>query len=181
MKKAAIFLADGFEDVEALATVDVLRRADVIVDLVNVEGCETVKTGRGITLVTDKRLNEVRFDELDALILPGGLGGYETLLKNEKIHKEVKRAYEEGKLIAAICAAPGVLGKIGILNGKKATIYPGMEKELDGAIYVKNEVTKDGNIITAPGMGKTIEFALAILEELEDASVAKEIAQSIVF
>ncbi|MCR5667119.1 MAG: DJ-1/PfpI family protein [Eubacterium sp.] len=181
MKKAAIFLADGFEDVEALATIDILRRGGIDVAIVNVEGRETVKTARNIVMYTDLRLNEVRFDELDALILPGGLGGYETLLGHEKIHKEVKQAYEDGKLICAICAAPGVLGKIGILNGKKATIYPGMEGELNGAQYVKNEVTKDGNIITAPGMGKSIEFALAILEELEDAAKAKEIAESVVF
>ncbi len=181
MKKAGIFLADGFEDVEALATIDVLRRGGVDVQMIHVEGRETVVTARGIRLYTDRKLNEVCFSDLDAFILPGGLGGYQTLLANEKVQKEVKEGYERGKVIAAICAAPGVLGKIGLLQGKKATIYPGMEEELKGADYIKDELVQDGKIITAPGMGKSIEFGLAILKELTSEENAKEIAQSIVF
>lgn len=171
-------LADGFEEIEALATVDVLRRAGL--DVVTAGIPSTIIQGsRNIKVVADKRLEDVNFDEFDALVLPGGNPGYVNLGKSNTIMEAIKKFDSEKKLIAAICMAPTVLAKAGILEDRMATVYPGGERELprprDGRVVV------DGNIITSQGPGTAIEFALKIVEILLGPEKSDEIKRQLVY
>ena len=155
-------LADGFDEIEALTVVDVLRRAGIAVDTVGVVG-SVITSLHEIKVTADKRLSEANADDYDGIVLPGG-AGYLTLARTGQITNILKKLNSQGKLIAAICAAPYVLAKAGVLEGKRATIYPGMEKELP---YPRDErVVVDNNIITSQGPGTSMEFALKIVEVL---------------
>jgi len=162
MKKVMVPLADGFEEIEALTVVDVLRRIGIQVDTVGVVS-SMITGSHGVRVMTDKKLAEVK-EDYDAIVLPGGNPGYKNLARTSKLIEILKKMNSQGKLVAAICASPSVLAQAGILEGKKATIYPGMEKELP---YPRDDkVVIDGNVITSQGPGTAIEFSLAIVEAL---------------
>ncbi len=159
-----IFLAKGFEEVEAIATIDVIRRAELEICTVGI-GSKLVCGSHNIPVFCDLDESEISVnDYIDGIILPGGMPGTLNLEKNKTVNDFIKYATENDKLIAAICAAPSILGHKGLLNCKKVTCFPGFENELDGAEVVNDFVVSDGNIITAKGMGSAIGFGLAICE-----------------
>ena len=175
-----VHLATGYEEIEALTTVDILRRAGVEVQLVSVEDCLTVESTHGIRVEADITFTQADYDRCSMIVLPGGMPGAVNLEAHEGLMNQVCRKADEGGWIAAICASPAVvLAPHGILAGKKATVYPGMEDELlkYDAVPVTDGVVRDGNIITGKGPAYAAEFALAVLEALEGRSKADEIAE----
>lgn len=173
-----VFLAKGFEEIEALAPVDVLRRAGVKVQTVGVTG-KRVTGSHGISVNCDIAIGEAQFHELDGIILPGGLPGTTNLEADETVDKFIDYAARNDKIIGAICAAPMILGHKGLLRGKNAVCYTGFEKELDGAHILDRPAVRDGNIVTGWGAGGAIDFALLYLETLYDnEEIAKKIARS---
>lgn len=181
MKKVSVILADGFEEVEALTVVDLLRRATIYVDTVSIMEDYTVHGAHGINVQTEDLFEEVNFVESDMIVLPGGMPGTKNLDAHAGVRRVVKGFYDEGKKIAAICAAPTVLGNMGLLKGKRVSCYPSVEKEIQGAVISGGSVTVDGNIITSRGVGTAIDFALKLIEVLSGSAKAKEIAESIVY
>lgn len=181
MKKVSVILADGFEEVEALTVVDLLRRATIYVDTVSIMEDYTVHGAHGINVQTEDLFEEVNFVESDMIVLPGGMPGTKNLDAHAGVRRVVKGFYDEGKKIAAICAAPTVLGNMGLLKGKRVSCYPSVEKEIQGAVISGGSVTVDGNIITSRGVGTAVDFALKLIEVLSGPAKAKEIAESIVY
>lgn len=181
MSKTAIFMADGVEEIEALTVVDLLRRAKEEIVMVNIHDTDKVVGSHNIVTETDQKISEFNPADYDAVVLPGGLRGHQNLKANDKVIAAVKEMAAAGKLVTAICAAPTVLGYAGVLEGKKAICYPGMEDGLTGAVVTTEEVVCDGNIITSRGMGTAIPFGLAIIEYLQDKNAADEMAAKIVF
>lgn len=175
-KTVYVFLANGFEEVEALTAVDVLRRGGVRVVMVSVSPDEIIQGAHGISVLCDKNIENCDFFDADLLLLPGGMPGASNLSQNALLAKQLVDFAHEKKNLAAICAAPMVLGKLGLLKGKKATCYPGFETYLEGAEYTGALVEKDGNIITGKGPAAALKFALAVLEKLEGKEKAKEVA-----
>ena len=161
-----IFLAEGFEECEALAPIDILRRANIDIKTVGI-GSKTVKGSHNIPIVCDLEETELTFQNLDGIILPGGMPGTLNLKKNETVQKFIDIANEKELIIGAICAAPSILGHKGILKGKNATCFTGFEKDLYGANIINSPAVKDGNIITAYGAGAAFEFGFLILEALK--------------
>lgn len=177
MKKALIFLTTGFEEIEALATVDILRRGEVDVKIVSLTDQKTVTGSHGISVVADLLFSEADFIATHMLILPGGTP---KINDHEGLKKQVKAFAEADKDIAAICAAPMVLGGLGLLKGKSATCYPGFEKYLDGATLKTQEaVVVDGKIVTGRGPGLTFDFALYLLEVLASKAKRDEVAKGL--
>lgn len=155
--------ADGFEEIEAFSVMSVLRGAGLDVDMIGVVG-SVITGGHGVRAMMDKRLGAVKADDYDGIVIPGGGRACATLGKSKVITGMIKEFNDRGKLIAAICYAPRILAQVGILDNRKGTIYPGLEKELS---YPRGDrVVVDGNIITSQGPGTSIEFALAIVEFL---------------
>lgn len=176
MKKVFIFLADGFEEIEAIAPIDVLRRAELDVVTVSISDSKTVEGAHGIKMQADQLFTQTEFGDNDYYILPGGLDGMLNLSAHKGVNELLKKQHAEGKKLAAICASPSVLGKLGILEGKEAICYPGFEENLTGATISKLSVVEDGNVITGKGPGVAIEFALKIVETLKGKEVADEVA-----
>ncbi len=172
-----IFLAEGFEEMEALAPVDILRRAGLDVATVGVTG-KVVSGSHKIPVTADITADEICFDNMEAVVLPGGLPGTHNLDANDVVRKSIDYCVKNDKYAAAICAAPSVFGHMGILEGKKATCFPGFEKELIGAEYTGDSVTVDGKIITAKGAGVSIEFALKLTEIFKDKETADKLHAS---
>lgn len=181
MKKALIFLAEGFEEMEAVTPLDFLRRAGVDAKFVSISGTLAVTGSHGVIYQADMLFDEKVAAEADMLILPGGLPGSQHLQDNEALGKLLLKFHEEGKFVCAICAAPMVLGHLGILQGKKATIYPGMEDRLIGATPVAEKVCRDGNVITGRGPGASMAFGLALVEALAGQEAAAALRSSIVY
>lgn len=179
--KTAIFLAKGYEEIEALTVVDMLRRAGITIDVVSIGETVNTESSHGVKVTADKILADVDFSEYDCLVLPGGMPGTRNLEACETLMKEFDKAYAEGKLVCAICAAPSVFGHRGYLKGRKAVCFPGFEKELDGADVSFEPVVEDGNVITSRGMGTAILFAAKIIARLIDEETAKKLLQTIVF
>lgn len=174
-----VFLANGFEEIEALAVVDVLRRAELDVLTVGV-GEDFVIGSHQIPVAADISEKSLVLDEkVQAIVLPGGMPGTLNLEKSPIVQKAIDWAIENDKLICAICAAPSILGHKGLLDGKNATCFPGFQEELFGANVVKDFVVRDGNIITAKGMGSAIEFGLQIAEILTNPLEVKKIRSSL--
>jgi 4-methyl-5(b-hydroxyethyl)-thiazole monophosphate biosynthesis len=173
-----VLLADGFEEMEAIAPIDVLTNAGFDVKLIGVDS-EYVKGNIGVQIKTDLLLEDITTDDLEALILPGGYIGVENLEKNEKVHKLINYCMKNKILIGAICAAPTLLGKMGILEGKPACCYPGLEKELKGAILGESSVCVSDNIVTANGPAAALDFALKLLECLCGSEKSKEAKKAI--
>lgn len=170
----SVFLSNGFEEIEALATVDILRRAGVKVVTVGV-GSKMPVGAHGIAVCADVAENEWNIDAMDGVVLPGGMPGTVNLAASAVVQEAVSYAAQHDLLLAAICAAPSVLGRCGLLKGRKATCYPGFENELTGAVVANEGVVVDGNVITASGAGVAVDFALALVEYL----VSKEMADAI--
>ena len=178
--KAFIFLATGFEDMEAVGTIDILRRGGIEAVTVSVTGDYTVTGVHGIPVIADEVFENIDFSEdYDALVLPGGGPGSLMLNNHEGLRQALVEACQNGKLIAAICASPRVFGSLGLLNGKNATCYPGIEPELLGATVLTDPVVVDQNIITGRGPGLVIQFGLAILTYLN--ADADQVAQDLLF
>lgn len=160
-----VFMADGFEDIEALATVDVLRRGGLEVNMVSVNGTTTVRSAHGVTVGCDARFEDLAFDDAAMLVLPGGMSpGAQVLNEHEGLRALLLKADKAGLPMAAICAAPYVLGGLGLLKGRRATCYPGFESYLQGAVYTAAQVEQDGRFITGNGPGAALPFAFALLE-----------------
>ncbi len=181
MKNVYLFLADGFEEIEALATVDVLRRAGVKVTTVSINPTEMVNGAHGIPVVADALFADCSYNEADMLVLPGGMPGAANLDAHEGLRAAISAHAEVGKWLAAICAAPMVYGHMGLLNGKKATCYPGFEGELAGAIYTAASVEKDGNIITGKGPAVVLPFAYALAEALVGEEVVAQVKAGMLY
>ena len=179
MKKIILFLADGFEDCEAIATVDLLRRADIDVTTASIMENRKVKSAHNIIVMADVMAQDVDFKEVDMIILPGGGPGTQNL-KNSSLVKQQCLAFAKDKMIGAICAAPTVLGGLGILKGRRATCYPGCEPQLTGADAVSEAVVVDGNIITGRGPGAAYAFALEIIRQLKGDQAADAVKNAIV-
>jgi len=169
-------LADGFEEIEASIIIDVMRRAGLKVETVGVVG-STITGAHGVRVIADKRLMEIS-EDYDAIVLPGGSPGYVNLSRTAKIIEILKKMNDQGKIIAAVCGSPAVLAKAGILENRKATIYPGMEREIPRPRAER--VVVDGNIITSQAAGTTMEFALKLVEILVNKEVATEIRKDLV-
>lgn len=177
--KVTTFLTEGFETVEALAVVDILRRAGVTVELVSVTEEKNVKSAQGIVVSAEYTFGEHDIKDSDVIFLPGG-PGHKLYEKNEKLIDEIRDFDKKNKYIAAICAAPSVLGRMGLLDGKRATCFPGFEGELKGAQIadVSKRVVTDGNIITSRGMGTSVDLGLELVRILVGEEKAKELAVS---
>ena len=182
MNKVYILLANGFEEIEGLTCVDLMRRAGIEIEMASITGSLTVKGARGITVTADSQLQDIA-DDGAMVILPGGMPGTNYLKESKPVRDMVTAYYESGRYVAAICAAPTVFGDMGILRGKKATCYPGMEAGLIGAEWPgeTETVVVDGNIITSRGLGTAIDFALKLIELLIDKDKADAIAKSVVY
>lgn len=175
-----VFLANGFEEIEALATADILRRAEIPVTTVGV-GSKTVTGSHQISVVADLTDAEFVYDGgVEMVVLPGGMPGTLELEKSVCVNSAVDRADSEGKYIAAICAAPSILGHKGLLRGKKACCYPGFEDQLIQATVVNDRVVHDGNIITSRGAGTVYEFAAKLVELLRDKETAEKVLASMI-
>ncbi len=168
MGKILIPLAHGFEEIEAITNIDVLRRAGLDVLTAGI-GSREIEGDHGVKVETDTEISRVDSDELTAVVLPGGMPGAANLRDSEQLLEIIKEVYEEDKLCAAVCAGPIVLEAAGILEGKNATSYPGFDDEMPSCNYREERVVIDGNIITARGPGVAMEFALTIVEYLLDA------------
>ena len=165
MKTIFVFLADGFEEIEAITPIDVLRRAGLNVQTISVMEEQIVAGAHGIPVVADKMFADIHLDDAEMLLLPGGLPGATNLDAHQGLSDMIMAFASEGKALAAICAAPLVFGNRGLLQGKKATCYPGFESYLTGAEYTAALVEIDGNFITAKGPGAAMDFAFAIVEK----------------
>ena len=175
-----LFLADGFEEIEALATVDILRRAGIDVKTVSIKETREVKGAHGVTVSADLVYDEMAYAPAEWLILPGGMPGASNLAAHERLCDKLHDHNAKGGKIAAICASPGVvLGPLGIMRGKAGVCYPGFEKELYGAEAADCGVCTDGRIVTARGAGVSLEFALAVTTLLCGEEKAKKIAEDI--
>ena len=181
MSKVVVFLADGFEEIEGLTVVDLLRRADIQVVMASIMGKKNVVGAHGIHMEADALAEEVNFSDTDMIVLPGGMPGTLNLGKCTLVTDKVMEFFKGGKEVAAICAAPSIFGDLGILNGKAATSYPGFEERLTGAKVSTNQVEADGNVTTSRGLGTAIPFALKLIEKLIDSKKAEEINDSIIY
>ena len=178
--KTMMLFAPGCEEVEALAVVDLLRRAKIECDMVSAENTDTVTGSHGITMVMDKKLSDI-MEDYDMVILPGGIPGVPNLIANKNVEELVVKQYNAGRYVAAICAAPTALGAFGILKDKKAICYPGMEDKLCCKEVVYESVVADENVITSRGLGTAIPFGLKLIEVLTDKETADTIAEKIVY
>lgn len=180
-KKVCVILADGFEEIEGLTVVDLLRRADIHVVTASISDSLEIKGSHKIHVMADAYFKDINLHELDMLVLPGGGVGTKNLAACGEVAEALKTMVRSGKEIAAICAAPSVPGKLGLLKGKKAACYPGFESQLLGADVVYDEVAADQQVITSRGLGTAIPFALALIGRLENQKLADEIAKQVVY
>lgn len=174
-----VFLANGFEETEAIAPIDILKRSDLEVVTVGIGG-ERIKGSHGIEVIADIVESDVILtDKVDMIVLPGGMPGTLNLEKNPTVNAAIRFCVENDKYIGAICAAPSILGKLGLLKGRNAVCFPGFEKFLEGANLYEDIVAKDGKIITAKGAGAAIEFGLALSAVLAGQQKADSIKASL--
>ena len=181
MQNAAIFMADGCEEVEALTVVDMLRRAGIVIDMVSVTDRIRIVSSHKIEITLDKTIDEVDFAGLDMIILPGGIPGVPNLERCKLLMDELKEFARQKKYISAICAAPSILGNLGLLEGKKAISYPTFEEKLTGAEIVRKSVVVSDNFITSRGVGTALEFACTIIERLSSKDKAEQIADAVIY
>lgn len=179
MAKVYIFMADGFEEIEGLTVVDLLRRVNIEVIMVSITGNQYVTGSHNITVQTDKLFEELDYQDAEMLVLPGGLPGTTNLEAHQGLDQLLRDFAAKEKKLSAICAAPRVLGSKGLLDGRNAVCYPGHEVALIGANVIDAVVVEDGNIITSKGMGTAIDFSLAIIRKLKGAEEAVKMARTI--
>lgn len=181
MKKAVVFLADGFEDIEALAPVDILRRGGVDVTIAGVTGMQVVSS-HNVKVLADKDVKEIKSDDYDAFICPGGMPGAANLRDNSIVIDIIQEAYSKGKIVSAICAAPMVLDKAGVLADKNFTMYPGMQNYAPSGSYKSNElVVKDGKVITGAGPAAAFKYGFELLANLQGEEIASQVAEGMLF
>ena len=183
MSKAVLFFADGTEECEALLVADLLRRARVEVIIASAMGRRALVSSHGIHLNADALAEDVDYSDVDMVILPGGIPGVPNLKADATVRRVCRDFAAEGKVVAAICAAPTALAAFGVLNGKKATVYPGMDADLTaaGASYTGLPLTIDGSIVTGEALGAAIPFALALARILAGADAANRVKRAIVY
>ena len=183
MKRVLVLMADGFEETELTVPVDLLRRGGAPAVLCSAGGTLEVEGAHGMLFLADTTLEEVSADEFDALFLPGGGPGTARLEADERVLALVRKFAAEGRLVSAICAAPRVLKRAGILDGRKVTSYPSEQAKLDdGSLtYLQDRVVADGNLITSRGTGTAAEFGFALLEALEGKEAAEKVRVSALF
>ena len=176
MPQVAVLLADGFEEVEAMAIVDILRRADITVVIAGLHA-GYIESARHVKVIPDTAIDAIRADNFDMLVLPGGQPGADNLNADTRVKDLIREFYDKGKLTGAICAAPYVLANAGILEGRRATSYPTYKDRLKNAIYQDENVVMDGQVLTSRGPGTALHFGIAIVEKLvglERAEAIKE-------
>lgn len=182
MSRIGIFFAEGYEEIEALTVVDLVRRAGLTIDMISVSGAGEVTGSHGITVKMDRTLSETDFSRMDMIVLPGGTAGTTGLENCGVLMDRLDEFYQSGdKYIAAVCAAPSIFGHRGYLKGRKATSYPTFESHLEGAVVTRAAAEVDGHIITGRGMGGSIPFGLAIVEQFLGKNAADELAEKIVY
>lgn len=181
MSKIGIFMADGCEEIEGLTVVDIARRGGLDIETISITDKTEVTSSHKVTFMTDTTKAQADFDSYDAIVLPGGMPGTINLGADATVVDTIKKFAAEGKLVAAICAAPSVLGENHILEGKKATCHPGFEDKLLGATWIEQPVVVDGNVITSRGMGTAIAFALEIVRYFKDDEAVDHIRQGLVY
>jgi len=180
--KVMVFLANGFEEVEALTVVDYLRRMDIEVDTVSITQEKQVNGAHDIPVLADKTIDEIdEVDSYDGVVIPGGMPGATNLRDNPRVIEIVKEMDNKGKLAAAICAGPIVLEKAGVISGKKVTSYPGFEDQLSSGVYEQESVVRDQNIITARGPALAVDFAIEIVKYLLGQEKADELKKGILY
>lgn len=180
MKKIAVHLAEGYEEIEAISIIDVLRRADLNVTIVSISEKLEVVGSHGIKIIVDKLFKEVDYELIDMIILPGGMPGAANLNEHLGLREQILNFNESKKMLAAICAAPLVFGNLGILKNKKATCFPGYENQLHGAIATGENIEVSENIITGKGAGVAIDFALKIVEILKNKKFADDLGKKMI-
>lgn len=181
MKKAYLFLATGFEEVEALTVVDILRRGGIDCKTVSVVGDYDVTSSHAVTVRADLLFDEQDLNDAEMLIMPGGIPGTPNLKAHMGLDKLIRQYQADGKFLAAVCAAPTIYGEKGLLEGKNATCYPGLEDGLTGANVKTDKVVCDGQFITSRGMGTCIDFGLTLLEKLTNEETAQDVGKKIVY
>ena len=179
-KNIAVHLAEGFEEIEAISIIDVLRRAEFNVAIVSVTGKKEVTSKQGVTIVADQLFENTDYENTDMIVLPGGMPGAKNLKEHEALGKKILDFNQKDKPIGAICAAPIVLSNLGILENKNATCFPAFEDELKGANVTGNDVEVDGKIITGKGAGVAIKFALQIVEFFNGEETADSLAERMI-
>lgn len=179
MKKVVLFLANGFEEIEALGTLDILRRAQIPVKTVSISDDKTVTGAHNISVIADTIFAEADFTEVEVLVLPGGMPGAKHLNEHEGVKKLLLEFNKQQKMIASICAAPMVLGGLRLLEGRRSTCYPGFEPELIGAQVTGENVVVDGNITTGKGPGLVFDFALRLVEQIAGMPTRREVQQGL--
>lgn len=184
-KRVAVFLADGMEEIEALTVVDLLYRAGIPCESVSITNSTTVTSSHDVSVVADREIDDTRFDfdDYDMLVLPGGMPGTTHLGECDDLTDQLCRFAKDGRQVAAICAAPTILAKLGLLEGRRATCFPDLQDVLveHGAELCQDEVVVDGNITTSKGMGTAIPFGLAIVAHYLGREVADELGRKIVY
>jgi len=176
MSKVVVPLADGFEEIEAMAIIDVLRRAGINVSIAGLHS-GPVESARKVKVIPDTTIDTISAEDFDMIVLPGGQPGADNLNADERVGKLIREFRDKGKFTAAICAAPYVLANAGVLEGKRATAFPSFSKRLGSAVYTEQSVVEDGKVLTSRGPGTAICFALALAEKLagkEKAASVKE-------
>ena len=179
--KVYIFLAAGFEEIEGLTVVDIMRRAKIDVETISITGQKQINGAHKIIVEADRLFEETDFSDGDMLVLPGGMPGTLNLAGNETLAALIRSYDDQGKKLAAICAAPSILGVMGILKDKNAVCFPGFEEKLAGANVLDVPAVTDKNVTTGRGMGAATDFALELIRVLQGEDKAKEMAEKIVF
>lgn len=175
-----IILGSGFEDMEAICPCDILRRGGVEVRFAGIGGRD-ITGGNGIIVHADCTVEEIQPEQLDMIVLPGGMGGVRSILGSTAAMQAVQWAYDNGKFVAAICAAPTILAKLGITDGKKATVYPGMEAEMGSAQMCDANTVRDGRILTGRAPGAAMDFGLLLLQTLTDLETAQRVQSGLAY
>jgi 4-methyl-5(b-hydroxyethyl)-thiazole monophosphate biosynthesis len=176
-----LFLADGFEEIEALTVIDLLRRAEIPVQSVSIKSDKLVIGAHKIQVVSDLLIDEVNYEDLSGIILPGGMPGTTNLSKCKVLNEWLLKAHEEEKFIGAICAAPSILGDLGILEGRKAVCYPGFESKLKGATIADDAAVRDGHIITSKAAGTAVDFSLKLIKHMKSKEDSINIKRAILY
>lgn len=179
MSKISVFMADGSEEVECLAVVDMARRAGIEVQTVSVTGKPEITSSHGVRIAADLLFEDAEFESSDILYLPGGMPGTENLYAHEGLRELVLRFAAEGKRVAALCAAPSILGRLGLLDGRSATCHPGWEDKLGSAEYTRTGVVTDGNITTGRGVGFAIDMGLELVRLLNGDDFATDLRRRV--
>jgi 4-methyl-5(b-hydroxyethyl)-thiazole monophosphate biosynthesis len=176
-----IFLAEGFEEIEVICVLDLLRRSEIDVQTVSIKADRLVTGAHKIQIMADLLLTEIRYEDFTGIILPGGMPGTSNLAKCKPLLEFLIEAHKDEKLIGAICAAPSILGDLGILEGRKAVCYPGYESKLKGATIVEDAAVRDGHIFTSKSAGTAIDFSIKLIKHLKSKEDSLNIKRAILY